>query len=135
MEQGCIVFAMCRPHASQSTCATPDPSARLRAAVARDQGAPRSEYLFLPPSAFRHQLSSLLKDSRDAPIAYLLFNLIATAAPAAAALFLLPPSHWLGAAYFSVLYALFLPRFLVALLHVTQHRRLFKPGALRAYFM
>ncbi len=110
-------------------CAAPDPSVRVRAAVARDQGAPRGEYLFLPPLVFQHQLSSLLNDSRDAPIAYLLFNLIATATPAAVALFLLPPSHWLGAAYFLALYALFLPRFLVALLHVTQHRRLFKPGA------
>ncbi|KAK9827672.1 hypothetical protein WJX81_006702 [Elliptochloris bilobata] len=70
----------------------------------------------------------MLNDSRDAPNAFLLYNLLIAAVPAASALFLLPPSHWLGVAYFATLYALFLARFLVAVLHVTEHRRLFKPG-------
>lgn len=117
---------MCRlPHASAEpgkSCAATD---QLHAAISRDLCAQRREFVFLPPLAVQWRLKRLLCDPRDVPIAYLLFNLLVTAAPAAGALFTLPPSHCLGAIYLAVLYALFLARFLVALLHVTQHRRLF----------
>lgn len=120
---------MCRlPQATADWCqgCTIEASDRLHAAVSRDLCAQRREFVFLPPLAVQWHLRRLLSDPRDAPNAFLLFDLLATVAPATAALFALPPSHYQGAAHLTILYAVFLARFLVALLHVTQHRHLFK---------
>ena len=117
---------MCRfQQSSAEPCQGCNATDRLHAAIKRDLCAQRREFVFLPPLAVQWRLRRLLCDPRDVPNAYLLFNLLVTAAPAAGALFALPPSHCLGAVYLAVLYAVFLARFLVALLHVTQHRRLF----------
>jgi len=100
----------------------------VHAAVERDIVAVRKEYIFLPPLAIQWRLKRLINDPRDLPNAFLLYNLLTTAAPAVVALFLLPPSHGFGVLYLVILYTQFIARFLVALLHVTAHRRLFKPG-------
>ena len=121
---------MCRlPQSSAEPCQGCTATDRLHAAIRRDLCAQRREFVFLPPLALQWRLRRSLHDPRDLPNAYLLFNLLVTAAPAAGALFALPPSHCIGAVYLAVLYAVFLARFLVALLHVTQHQRLFE-GAL-----
>ncbi len=99
-----------------------------QAAALVDLSAKRSEYIFKPPEWARCTIDCLLNDPRDGPVAYLFLNILALAVPAAATLFLVPPSHILGAVYLAINYALFITRFLVALLHVTEHRRLFKPG-------
>ena len=119
-------------------CKSSKPSTELRtseglcslvhAAIERDIDAVRKEYIFLPPLAIQWRLKRLIIDPRDLPNAYLLYNLLTTAAPAAVALFLLPPSQVFGVLYLVILYTQFIARFLVALLHVTSHRRLFKPG-------
>ena len=118
---------MCRlAQSSAEPCQGCTATDRLHAAIRRDLCAQRREFVFLPPLAVQWRLRRLLCDPRDAPNAYLLFNLLVAAAPAAGAVFALPPSHCLGAVYLAVLYAVFMARFLVALLHVTQHRRLFE---------
>lgn len=99
-----------------------------KAAALLDLSAKRSEYILKPPKWARCTIRCLLNDPRDEPVAYLFLNILTLAVPAAATLFLVPPSHILGAIYLAINYALFITRFLVALLHVTEHRRLFKPG-------
>lgn len=107
-------------------------SARInaRAAAQKDLTAGRKEFVLLPPAWARKAILCTLRDDRDAPVAYLCVNILAIAVPLAVAVFLLPASHVLGAAYLASNYGLFLARFLVALLHVSEHRRLFKPGLL-----
>lgn len=61
-------------------------------------------------------------------MAYLFLNITGLVVPAALLVFLAPPSHMVGAAYLAANYGLFITRFLVALLHVSEHRRLFRPG-------
>lgn len=99
-----------------------------KAAALVDLNGKRREYIVKPPKWATCTLKCLLNDPRDEPVAYLLLNILTLAVPAAATLFLVPPSHVLGAIYLTVNYAVFITRFLVALLHVTEHRRLFKPG-------
>ena len=105
-------------------------SRAARAAAQQDLDARRREYLLQPPSWAQAALLRALADERDAPVASLFLNIAGLAVPAAALVFLAPPSHLLGAAYLAANYGLFLARFLVALLHVGEHRRLFRPGAL-----
>ena len=62
-------------------------------------------------------------------MAYLALNILLLVVPGALLVFLAPPSHALGAAYLAANYGLCITRFLVALLHVSEHRRLFRPGA------
>lgn len=101
---------------------------RGKAAALLDLSAKRSEYISKPPEWARSIIKGLLIDPRDEPVAYLFLNISILVVPGAVTLFLVPPSHILGAAYLTINYALFITRFLVALLHVTEHRRLFKPG-------
>lgn len=96
-----------------------------------DLSAARREALFTPPATLASRLTALLADPRDAPLLFALLNVAVAVPPAAAALLLARPSHALGACYFATVYALFAQRFLLAL-HFSQHRRLFKPGALDA---
>ena len=99
-----------------------------RAAAQQDLDALRKEFLLAPPCWAGRAIASTLADQRDLPVAYLFLNILALVVPAAAAVFMLPPSHVVGATYFAAAYSSFITRFLVALLHVSEHRRLFKPG-------
>jgi len=97
-------------------------------AASLDSFAQRKEYLFRLPQWASEVLVSSLKDARDLPVATLYFNIICVAVPAVALLYTAPGSHAYGAVYLISLYAVFLARFLVALLHVTEHRPLFRMG-------
>jgi hypothetical protein len=96
--------------------------------VNTDLGAARREWHVSPPCWAAPALHSLLADTRDAPLLYLLLNVAAFVPPAAALLLRAPPSHALGAAYFVATYALFIQRFMLTL-HFSAHRRLFRAGA------
>ncbi len=97
-------------------------------AASLDFLAQRKEYLFRLPQWASEVVVSNLKDSRDLPVATLYFNVICVAVPAVVLLYIAPGSHAYGAVYLISLYAVFLARFLVALLHVTEHRPLFRMG-------
>lgn len=98
------------------------------AAAQKDLNARRREYLFTPPAWLQQWIVEAVGDLRDIPVAYLLSNILMLTLPAAFIVLLGPSSHLLGAAYMIGNYALLFPRFVVSLLHVTEHRRLFKPG-------
>lgn len=107
-----------------------DGAAHARAAAAADADARRREPLFAPPALLDKQLHQLLADARDAPILHLLLNILLITLPSAAVLFALrPASNLPGALYLAANYALFLQRFMLTL-HFSQHRRLFRKGAL-----
>lgn len=108
------------------------PSLRATAAVEKDILAKRREFVFKLPNWVETQLLKVLVDSRDLPVARLLVNIVVTVVPAAFCVAYWP-SHLLGALYCACNYVVFLQRFLVALLHVTEHRRLFRKGELALY--
>ena len=89
-----------------------------------DLAAGRKEYMFAPPGFIDRPLKSLLNDQRDAPIAYVFFNILTTVVPGTVALYLLPASHLLGVVYLALTQLNFLPRFALAL-HYSVHRTLF----------
>ena len=99
-----------------------------------DIRAARKECLFPLPAWAARIVISNLKDPRDEPVATLYFNVMLTAVPTASAMYAAPASHLFGALYLVCLYALFLTRFLVALLHVTDHKPLFRKGELDLRF-
>ena len=103
---------------------------RAARAAEADLKARRREFFVSPPVWLADKLRKSLCDSRDLPIAFLLLNISVTVIPACVLLFLWP-SHWLGALYLTTNYVFFLQRYLVALLHVTEHKRLFKEGKSR----
>ena len=88
----------------------------------------RREFLFRPPQWLQRLIIPAVADKRDVPVAFLLSNILLLTLPAAAAVFLAPESNLLGAAYIVANYVLLFPRFVVSLLHITEHRRLFKSG-------
>ena len=100
---------------------------RARSAVHKDLVAQRREYLFAPPQWAADRLLPLLNDARDAPVLYTLFS-IACLTPLSALLVYVSSWHLLGALHLVFFYALLLPRFIVAYVHVTEHRPLFKTG-------
>lgn len=93
----------------------------------QDINAKRQEYLFAIPSILHH-CTRLLKDERDIPALYLVFNIVLIVVPAVVLLHSFHISHLLGAVYLLANYVLFLQRFLLTL-HYTQHRRMFHKGA------
>lgn len=97
-------------------------------AASADVAAPRKEYLFPLPRWSSKIVLSNLRDARDIHVVTLYFNIIFTALPAVTLLYTAPACHAFGAFYLVSLYALLLARFLVALLHVTEHRPLFRQG-------
>lgn len=99
-------------------------------AAALDVAADRREYRFELPQWVTEMIISNLRDARDVHVATLYFNVIAVVGPAVIMLYLAPACHLYGAVYLGCLYGFFLTRFLVALLHVTEHRPLFKTGML-----
>lgn len=90
-----------------------------------DMYKPRGEYYFKPPKFVQRFLERNLHDVRDMEIAYLFFNIMTTQYPALIALFVLPPSHILGAAYLVIFNVLYMQRFILGM-HYSTHRRLFK---------
>lgn len=96
--------------------------------VEYDLTAKRGEYLFNVRSSWQKRLQGTLKDPRDLPVATLLVNITLVLSPAA---YLVARSerHWLGAVVLVLNYVIFLQRFLVALLHISEHRQLFSKGA------
>ena len=115
-----------RKNVSQVSCSSPTDV--IEAAVSRDLYAKRREYLFTPPRWLQRHFLPALQDSRDEPVALLLVNILLITVPSAILLLLGPQKHWLGLIHVAVNYILLFPRFVVALLHVTEHRRLFKAG-------
>ena len=100
---------------------------RLEAGVKADLEARREEFVFRFPRVVEEGLREFLNDPRDLPVAVLLLNIILTAIPGAV-IVLCWGTHTAGAAFLACNYALYLQRFLVALLHVTEHRALFRKG-------
>lgn len=73
-------------------------------------------------------MQALNDPARDAPAAHLMANCMVTALPCACGLFISQcNSHWIGAAYLIVNYVLYLQRFMLTI-HMSEHRKLFKPG-------
>lgn len=99
----------------------------LLARVERDVRAVRNEYLFDIPVRARKELVGLLIDPKDIPLALLLSNIVVLVLPCA---FLVASSgsHILGGLFLLVNYVIFLQRFLVALLHVSEHKPAFREG-------
>ena len=100
----------------------------FKRAASIDLAAPRKEYLFPLPRWASEVILSNLKDARDMPVATLYINIILVVVPAITLLYTAPACHIYGAVYLVSLYALFLARFVVALLHVTEHRPIFRQG-------
>ena len=101
--------------------------------VEKDLKARRREYLFTPPQWLQRFFLPALQDSRDEPVAMLLMNILMVTVPTAFTVFLGPQRHLLGLIHVAVNYILLFPRFVVALLHVTEHRRLFRPGTFTTF--
>ena len=81
----------------------------------------RQEYLFKPPRCIDEWLLSQLKDGRDAPMVYLLFNICTISFPLALCLYLVPNvPHWAGFVVLVVNIVLFLERFILCL-HYSEH--------------
>ena len=105
-----------------------DTCTRAVTASSQDLKAARREYLFPVPGWCLARLVPLLRDERDVPVLCLFCNVLAVCVPAACVLFCARPSHLLGAVYLASIYVAFLKRFLVALLHIVEHRKLFRTG-------
>ena len=121
-----------RKDGSQVSCSSP--MELIEAAVSKDLYAKRREYLFTPPRWLQRHFLPALQDSRDEPVAMLLMNILLVTVPSATLLLFGPQRHWLGLIHVAVNYILLFPRFVVALLHVTEHRRLFKAGNGNVYW-
>lgn len=99
--------------------------------VQHDISAVRREYAFRV-SWLEKLLAGHLYDQRDLVVLRLLLNVLVVSLPSALGVFLFH-SHLLGLCHLILNYALLLQRFLVALLHVTEHRRLFRSGKLSLF--
>ncbi|KAK9810976.1 hypothetical protein WJX73_002930 [Symbiochloris irregularis] len=101
-------------------------STRAKLAAQADLTAVRREFAFRA-RWLESRLRPALSDQRDQPVLSLLLNVALVTAPSAVLIYVLN-THLAGLLHLIFNYSLFLQRFLVALLHVTEHRRLFKPG-------
>ena len=124
------------PHSKAQTERVGDIVAReleqLRRDATADATSRRQEYLFAAPAPLDGWLRGMVNDHRDMPLVYLLFNIVCTSCPAAARIWVWPcTSHWVGAAYLTATYAVYLQRFMLTL-HFTEHRPLFRRGEPRA---
>ena len=89
--------------------------------VNTDLTGKRQEYIFKPPKIIENWLLSQLRDERDAPMAYLLFNICTVSVPIAASLFLVPNlPHLVGLLFFVLNLVLFTERFILCL-HYSEH--------------
>ena len=81
----------------------------------------RQEYLFRPPRCIDNWLVGQLKDNRDAPMVYLLFNICTVSIPLAVCLYLVPNvPHWAGFLVLVLNIVLFMERFILCL-HYSEH--------------
>lgn len=95
----------------------------------------RHEYIFKPPSFVEKWLRSQLIHQKDAPIAFLMFNIVVMTLPAALTVFLVTTpglggvggwkGNLLGVAYLVTNYVLFMQRFMLGL-HFSEHLPTFK---------
>ena len=88
-----------------------------------DVHASRHEYYFEPPRSLRHLLLRSIKDPRDAPVLFLLFDIVVFAVPWLATVCLLKSSA-VSFAFWAVNVWLFQERFLIGMRH--SHKGLFK---------
>jgi fatty acid desaturase len=96
----------------------------------KDITAERKEFYFKPPRLLRGFLESLIKDPRDVPILYLLFNIALFTLPGAYLVFS-AKSNIVGFIFWIANVLLFQERFLIGL-HYYSHRGFFKNDALNA---
>lgn len=89
-----------------------------------DVEAPRREWWVTPPRAMDRMVCNQLRDTRDAPIARMLANVLTLTAPAAACVFA-SKSNWIGGVYF-VCNLLFMQERFILGLHYATHRPLFR---------
>lgn len=92
-----------------------------------DLEAPRREWWVTPPKAVDMWLCNQLRDTRDAPIARMLANVLLLVLPAAGCVLALQ-SHWMGAVYLACNLAFMQERFVLGL-HYATHRPLFRKEA------
>eukprot|EP00884_Botryococcus_braunii_P009755 jgi/Botrbrau1/18781/Bobra.0386s0098.2 len=92
----------------------------------KDLKSIRREFAFPLPKTLSTWLGERLNDKRDLPVACALVNMLLTVPPGAITLYSLKQSNILGLFYFITVQTVFLQRYLVAVLHTTEHRRLFK---------
>lgn len=113
------------------TLSTDDPpSARVRmvaadgsAIVNTDLTAARNEYFFKPPAWLG--LESMIKDERDYPMLYLIFNMTVSILPAALWIFRCRDLPWWAPPLYTLsIYALFFQRYVLCL-HYSEHRKIF----------
>ena len=97
----------------------------IRDVTCEDLHALRREFIVPPTSALVRQLRSIVRDSRDFPLVYLLINIVSTVPAMALALIAVQPSHLLGAGYLVTVYGLYLRRFVLAL-HYSTHSPVFR---------
>lgn len=111
------------------TDAMPIPTA-VEARVRKDICAGRKEYLFGFPNGVNKILGLVLRDPRDVPVILLLINLLILVCPC---IYLVAStrSHLLGGVYLIVNNICFLQRYLVALLHVSEHKPIFNEGQIQ----
>jgi fatty acid desaturase len=95
-----------------------------RGAAEADRVASRREYYWAPPHALRGPLLRLLKDSRDAPMLYLLLNVALFTLPGAWVV-VAARSHAVGLLFWLGNTLLFQERFLLCM-HFHAHRGLFR---------
>jgi hypothetical protein len=105
---------------------------KARFFVEKDLSAARKEYVFSLPQRMQAWIMTGLEDERDWPVACAMLNILLTVPPGAIILYSLRQYHLLGLIYFTLVQANFLQRYLVAVLHTTEHRRLFRRGELRS---
>lgn len=103
---------------------------KARSFAEKDLNAIRKEFAFPLPKKLCTWLEEGLSDKRDLAVASAMLNILVTVPPGAAILYCLKQSNLLGFLYFVMVQTVFLQRFLVAVLHTTEHRRLFKSGEL-----
>ena len=96
-----------------------------------DQCASRHEYLFKPPGFLDAWFKANLKDERDLPLAYLLFNITVITIPGAVLVFHIK-SNWFGFAFWLLNFVLFQERFSLGL-HISAHRGIFRNSLFNPY--
>jgi hypothetical protein len=96
-----------------------------------DISASRHEFLFRPPGFIDAWFTRAVKDERDLPLVYLLFNITVLTIPGALLVFYLK-SNWVGFAFWLTNFVLFQERFSLGL-HISAHRGIFKNSIFNPY--
>jgi hypothetical protein len=96
-----------------------------------DISASRHEFLFRPPGFIDAWFARAVKDERDLPLVYLLFNISVLTIPGALLVFYFK-SNWFGFAFWLTNFVLFQERFSLGL-HISAHRGIFKNSFFNPY--